>query len=475
MYSGLSYLVNSGRINVTKRLKLNGRLRRTGFQQPSIWASLSSCLPHNFHSLSSRNQKSTPIVLSPYAAATIAFDDEDDEVDLFSSQSTPNGTVNGPLSSLDLELGEGSRWDRPHGDLWEEEDASIQSETRQRLSAMDMLMRFDPQNPPLTDDPDELQLWLECQAQQEAVLTYQNVIDSARERKDYSSLSIVQRQVIRWFAPLRDSVERRQRSYILNESDQRSKASTRYGPFMCVLSPEKLAVITAHEAIMCTLLKDEMRGRTDAGFTTVASRIGQAVEDELLIQRTLYKRFRTSQIENSMSKEDPGEGAASLDEDTGMQWVYAASHLKQYFNEINDGNFVFKKRRMIKYALHRARQVLELEDAWSDADKVHLGAALFQGLLETATVLEDGREQMAFTYETHWTKGKLRSIVTINERLRKMITSDKLHSLSSTSTKHKPMVRPPLPWGGLKQGGYLWLKTDLVRFHGCNTQKVSSL
>jgi DNA-directed RNA polymerase len=49
--------------------------------------------------------------------------------------------------------------------------------------------------------------------------------------------------------------------------------------------------------------------------------------------------------------------------------------------------------------------------------------------------------------------------------------SDKLHSFGATTTKHKPMILPPKPWTDPNDGGYLWLKVDLIRYHGCNTQK----
>jgi DNA-directed RNA polymerase len=102
-----------------------------------------------------------------------------------------------------------------------------------------------------------------------------------------------------------------------------------------------------------------------------------------------------------------------------------------------------------------------------------LGAALFQVLLDKATIVQDGKEEMAFKYEKRWfQKDKIRSYVSLNEGLYKMVVSDKLQSFGATTTKHKPMILPPKPWTAADDGGYLWLKVDLMRFHGCNTQKV---
>jgi len=437
------------------------------------------------------------------------------------------------ISSLDLELGDESIWDDPWKGLAQEDDASeddaiveeeafpndyadAQADTqdyaehdsssrpKRPLSAMDLLMDFDPENPPQADDPQALQLWLECAAQQEAVHRYQKLIDNARERKDYSSLSMVQRQVLRWFQPLKDEIASRQKEYVLKESSGNNKnfnkASQRYGPYICALPPEKLAVIVAHEAIMFALLKSGSDGREGVPFISMARRLGEAVEEEVLIHRILHKRFKDGQLDKSKgfegldndddAPEDVIEGllAPSTQGDDAPdkkfedpnsvaathKWAYASSHLKKYMEELSQYEPSAKKRRVVSYAIRRARQILEKEE-WTGQEKVQLGAALFQVLLEKATLDVDGKEEMAFTYEKRWfQKSKIRSYVSLNEGLYKLVVSDKLQSFGATTTKHKPMIMPPTPWTEPNEGGYNWLKVDLMRYHGCNTQKVRS-
>lgn len=436
------------------------------------------------------------------------------------------------LSTLDLELGsheDVSTWDDPweadqvaQEERIEEEEAGYTEHNtdevvdgnepdqfsfkKRKPSGMDMLLEFDPQNPPPTDDPEALQLWLECDAQQEAVQKYQKVIDSARDRKDYSSLSMVQRQVLRWFQPLKEEIASRQKNYILKEGNQNAKAAKRYGPYLCSLPPEKLAVIVAHEAIMHSLLKSGADGREGVPFVSMASRIGDAVEEEVLIHRLLHKRFKDGQLrmrededtamfdQSDTAEGDEDEGAtesfvsdtqnahstdsnAAADElnsvGVSQKWAYAPSHLRNYMEEISQNEPNAKKRRVVTYAIRRARQILEKDEEWTTEDKVHLGAALFQVLLEKATIVQDGKEEMAFTYEKRWfQKDKTRSYVSLNEGLYKMVVSDNLQMFGATTTKYKPMILPPKPWTKFNDGGYLWLKVDLMRFHGCNTQKV---
>ena len=109
--------------------------------------------------------------------------------------------------SLSLELGEASVWDQPQSFSSEQEEEfdsdgyTVEEHhppTRNKLpTAVDILLKFDPQNPPATNDPLELQMWLECEAQQEAVSRYQHIRDQARQRQDYSGP--LQQYLLQWF------------------------------------------------------------------------------------------------------------------------------------------------------------------------------------------------------------------------------------------------------------------------------------
>jgi DNA-directed RNA polymerase len=486
------------------------------------------------------------------------------------TNSRGNGTAATTISSLDLELGEASIWDRrvagfgvPRDDDSdvddEDEDASggdddvgqaagavdaqrrfaggapvedlsglfarpgseegmARSRRRRRRSAVELLAQFDPQRPPESDDPIDLQLWLECEAQQEAVLRYQKLIDQARERGDYGSLSIVQRQILRWYPSLLSEISDRQRDYVLKRTDARHyRSAKRYGPYLCALPAEKMAVIAAHESILYCLIKSGLHGKEGVPFVGLAHRLGAAVEEEVVVHRALHKRWiesskRRQQQEDAdeegtvrdllpqefdegssveADEESDDEESTDDDEEEGEgglsstssnfahvthQWSYAASHLKTFLDEINQRQPTAKKRRVIAYAIRRARQILEKEAEWTTEEKVHLGAALFQIILEKATVSYDGKEEMAFTYEKRWyhSLNKLKSFVKLNERLYDMVVSDKLQSFHATTTRFKPTIIPPKPWRGVNNGAYLWLRADLMRFHGCKMQKVRS-
>jgi len=359
-------------------------------------------------------------------------------------------------------------------------------EPGRKKSAAEILRSFDPQNPPETDDLEEMQIWLECEAQQECVRKYQGVLDDARDRNDYSSLSLVQKQVLWWFEPLCDAFEAMQRDYLLKRDvdDQTTVSQKRYGPYICTLPPSKLAVIAAHAAIVHTLTAQQ--DKDGVLFPSLASKLGEAVEDEVLIQHVLHKRF----LESQQRMKNPTESiAAELLTDQAHQgddakhasgvkelrsrdkWLYSASHLRSYLDEVKKRSS--RKGRSLTYALRRARQLLESDEPWGVREKVQLGAAMMKALLDHATVRLGGKEEPAFTYEKRWTGlNKTKSFVSLHPKLQEVILSDKLQSFSNTTTRQKPMIVQPKPWKSPSEGGYRWLKTDLVRAHGCNLQLV---
>lgn len=406
---------------------------------------------------------------------------------------------------------------RAHTPAIEEESPANQQKQSKQKSVMELLAGFSPVDPPKIEDYESrevgleaIQLWLECEAQQEAVFRYQKVIDDARARNDFSSLSMVQRQIVRWFGPLQEMIEKRQKEFITKEGPT-VPSGKKFGPYLCSLPSAKLAVIVAHEAVIYSALnsgnpsKDEGRHQRHHSVLGVpisglANHIGQAVEDELVVHRVLHKRAQDALSEakaradgngfeqNVSSIFAPSEEASLFDaNDTtapdGMdamagninithEWTYATSHLRSFLDEISMYRPSAKKRRVTRYAIQRARQVVEREEEWSINEKVQLGAALLQILLETATILDNGRDEMAFSLEKRWVSlNKTQSYIAMNDRLYKMIVSDKLESLAATTTRHKPMIVLPKPWTAAKDGGYRMLKVDLMRYHGCHTQR----
>ena len=347
-------------------------------------------------------------------------------------------------------------------------------------SVMEMLRNFDPVNPPTSGDPEELQLWLECFSQRETVLRHQDLLKKARDRKAFDSMSLMQRHVVQWFQGLRDAIEMRQKEFLSNQDKRR--ASNRYGPFLCSLHPDKMAVILSQEAITQALLNGGKDGKDGIALVKLARAIGAAVETEVVSQRRIKERFHDP-LSSVSSDEDLGDNDTDkegndVDETAnGMEysmdrWSFSASHLKLFFEDLQRMG-MGKSKRSIQFAMKRAKQAMNSGETWTADDLTHLGAALLSILTEQAMVNENGREDPAFRVEKRWSNNgsKSTSFITIHDRLHKIFLEDEYLSWAANTTRHMPMIVPPSDWVGPNSGGYRWLEVEMMRTHRSNVQK----
>ncbi len=386
----------------------------------------------------------------------------------------------------------------------------------------------DPETTPL----DEIQHFFEFQSQQETVSKYEVIIKSARERSDYTSLSIVQRNLLNWYTPLRQKIIEEQEYYFTKKGNSTTagaaagasidddqgdsdtkKGINKYGPYLCALQAEKLAILTTHEATMFSLFK----GNDNTTLVTMALKISDAIEAEVNVQRLLKMRMdeksklaMKNQSENNGDDDDENFVAsdnfmeADNDEDSLQSsldmnnniaskktkslndaWMYGPSHLQRFVDELNRSNPGRKGKVRIQRANRRAMQLLESAEPWPASDKVALGVVLIKMLLDTAKVnlgnhqgkrLHANEGTPAFTYEKKWvSENNLVGCVTMNEDFYKMVVEDKFCSLDAFTTRHKPMVIPPKDWSSFNDGGYMVLETEFMRSHGCHIQKVRKI
>ncbi|KAG7337255.1 DNA-directed RNA polymerase [Nitzschia inconspicua] len=361
------------------------------------------------------------------------------------------------------------------------------------ISVMEMLRNFDPDRPPTSGNAEELQLWLECFAQREAVTRHQQLVEKARDRKAFDSMSLMQRHIVQWFQGLRDAIEVRQKEYISNTDKRR--ASTRYGPFLCSLHPEKMAVIVSQEAITQALTCCGRDGSNGITLVKMALAIGRAVETEVVSQRRIKERYRnaySSALEQADTADDDNDDKQEVgDADVGEvtsdkepsegdkefpvdRWAFSASHLKLFWDDLKRLG-MGKNKRSVQYAMRRAKQAMNSKDTWTDDDLTQVGAALLSILIEKAKINDFGKVEPAFRVEKRWKHGtnsrKSISYVTIHDRLYKIFLEDEYMSWAANTTRHLPMIVPPSKWTEPKKGGYRWLEVNLMRTHGSNVQK----
>lgn len=421
--------------------------------------------------------KSTHSMMAPSAVATDLHDDEtpdliqitDEDMQFFSNKSMEN-LIFETLENRDDDFADSTTISKEQNEV---EGMEV------KPSMMQLLQNFDPQVPPPPDaSMEDMQLWLECSSQQESVLKYEAMLESAREREDYTSMSTVQRQLLQWYQPMRERIISEQEAYFKRD---KNKGANKYGPFLCTLQPEKLAIITTHEASMYAL---KMGGK-GATLMKMALMIGNAVEAEVNVQRLLRQRMENKQ-DYGVKKESAEQAfeeaeEAKVDEfleekkEKKLDWVYGPSHLQRFVDEMHRSDPSRKGKVRIARANRRAMQLLESAEPWATGEKVILGAVLIQMLLEEAKVSFQGKDNKpAFVYEKNWVShNKLVGHISMNDDLYNMIVEDKFSCLDSYTTRHKPMIIPPKEWTGLHEGGYSLLQTEFMRAHGCQVQKVS--
>lgn len=397
-------------------------------------------------------------------------------------------------------------------------------------------------------DLQQVQLQLECEAQREAILKYQKLTDQTRSRKDYASLNSMQKLILHWYQPIRDEIEAVQDEYIFKKkaataNDKKKRKSkipstttttsttkpgiNKYGPLLNTVDPEKLAVITTHEALSTSILVSHESTNHDGGCPVVllAQKLGKAVEEEVLLQRVLKQHMEDERIRelekeaaastgsdqvlalaNDILRPQSSDAAASEEKDSNNKkepnrYSYVESRLTAYLQQIaGDGadNVSAKNRRNIAYAVRRARRLLNT-DEWTIEDRVNVGAILLKILLDHAAIrLPDGTFQPAFRMERRWHKSnrgnpyyfnnnnpqtddknktnnnnnfKSTNVIMVHDALLKLAVSDEFESIAASTTRYKPMVIPPTPWTSPNDGGYAWLKTDFIRFHGSQMQR----
>lgn len=404
--------------------------------------------------------------------------------------------MNFDTATLDGELGIDSLWDvsapEELDEIVEEDyDSILPLETGfnhipdrsgpSETTPMEILRDFNFDMRPCGDNKEELQLWLECAAQREAVMKYQELVEKARDRKAFDSMSLMQRHVVQWYQDLRDAIESRQKEYLSNEDTRRARK--RYGPFLCSLHPEKMAVITSHETITQALLLSGRNGKEGVPLVKFAQLVGAAVETEVVSQRRMKERFTSfahrdeDEEDDEEAGNDPANERTSSSEATKVtaidHWKFSASHLKMYMDELKRIDpKLGKSKRAINYAMRRAKQAMNVEEKWSQDDLTHIGSALLSIIIENAKIHQNGKEEPAFRVEKRWSKGsKSTSYIVLHDYLLKLFLEDEFLSWAANTTRHKPMIVPPSDWMGPHKGGYRWLKVDLMRTHRSNMQK----
>jgi DNA-directed RNA polymerase len=254
------------------------------------------------------------------------------------------------------------------------------------------------------------QLEIETATLDEACAKYDELLKNLIKLGKTSHLKAAQRQIVEWYGPL---VERIVAEQSLVAEGVASADRKLYGPMLLMLPADKLAVIAMHSVINVTV----NAGDRGAPFTKVCNTIAEAVQAEVNL-----------------------------------------TNLKTKFGKVDLKNVTARKINL------RAR--LSLEDGdWSNDLKVKLGAALVNILIDSAKD-EDGSP--AFYHRT--------VRLSYNHRVGNICASSKVYAklLESDAREYNPrnlpMLVEPKLWTRWDRGGFLKLRTTIMRTKGSRAQ-----
>lgn len=302
----------------------------------------------------------------------------------------------------------------------------------------------------------ERQIKIESEAWQRAVTEYKETLKELCKNELAPNLPFMKSMFLGWFEPLRDAIAAEQEAY---RNGEYLKYRNNYGPFMCLLSADKLAVITMHKTI-AKLMTDIEHG----GLRVVAAalNIADAVEQEVILQHVLKK-----------SKRKKGEKDENLDDEAVKAQL--AKH-KALQKEVK--KFVKQKRlRILK------KMVREAADAepWSKAVQAKLGSRLLELFIETACIQDPGGPNSEGSPELRPAFRHIFKSVGRREGPNKTDSAGRrygvvecdpyisrgIHKMArGIVTPYMPMLVKPLPWQGYRKGGHLVLPSCIMRTHG---------
>lgn len=199
------------------------------------------------------------------------------------------------------------------------------------------------------DDAEDLpsllrrQYELETSALEHSVSKYRDTYSQLLKMGRGAELGPAKRLVAQWFVPLVEAIDREQQAVWRGDPGKDRK---RYGPYLILLPPESLSVITVHTALNQCL---QSGGR--ARFASVATAIGRHVQAEVALMK-LKRKDRNA------------------------------------WRNLNDVLRTGSSNKPSVVTRH-ARAALETEDDWPTAANIKLGSILLDLLFQTARVQLD--------------------------------------------------------------------------------------
>ncbi|KAI0371016.1 DNA/RNA polymerase [Pilatotrama ljubarskyi] len=230
---------------------------------------------------------------------------------------------------------------------------------------------------------------------------------------------------------------------------KRYKEESQLSPFLRLLKPEKLSLITILE-----LMHLHGSGGVQDGMKTARAllAVGRAVESE-------YKAEMCKKNNISVPSSNPARpGDQNVFTSLGYRDLHARRVAARKYMEDSE----------------------EWTSEWSQLVRVKIGSFLVDCLMDVATVqrsIKDPRtneiiteEQPAFFHSYEYLRGHRLGVIKFNPAVAERMSKDPI--AETLHPRHLPMLVKPKPWLSYNNGGYLYNRTWAMRFKESREQEL---
>ncbi|KAK3019132.1 hypothetical protein RJ639_002863 [Escallonia herrerae] len=297
------------------------------------------------------------------------------------------------------------------------------------------------------------QVKIETEAWEQAAKEYKDLLKDMCEQKLAPSLPYMKSLFLGWYEPLCSKIAAEQ------ELCRQGKNRAAYAPYFDLLPADMMSVITMHK-MMALLMTGGEHG--NARVVQAACMIGDAIEQEVRIHNFLEKT-KNKKIDKHMKSEGDASDVVTQEKDKLRKRV---------------------TNLMKKQKLREVRCIVNGQNdtkPWKPDARAKVGSRLIEFLLETAFIQPpadqsadappDIRPAFIHTFKTASKETK-----SVNRRFG-VIECDPLvlKGLERTAghmvMPYMPMLVPPVKWTGYDEGGYLFLRSYIMRTHGARQQR----
>lgn len=289
----------------------------------------------------------------------------------------------------------------------------------------------------------ERQKALENRATDAAKERWKHDFEEARARGDISIEKRLNVKLWKWYNAmlplLKEEVKcsaevmsgKKKNSGLSQEEIKQNRARLDYGPYLQLVEPEKMCVITILE-----LLKLNSTGGVIEGMRTARAviSVGKAIEME----------FRSEQLLKNES---------------------------QLFKDVNRKSHEFKKYVQRAKSKFRSYKIEESKVVWPQAARAKIGSIMISMLIHVAKVDLEGidpvtkqkvyGEAPAFSHGYQYHNGSKLGVLKIHRSLIQQLNGERL--IASVQPQLLPMLVKPRRWTNWKSGGYCYTQSSLIR------------